>query len=156
MWYVLDATVVSSLCTPRDKSRHQELARWFVAFVRRAGERLIVAIPEIVDYEVRRGLLHLAVKEGRDALNAVTDLEDLIGTCQYLPLNTPVMRSASRLWAEARARGQPTAADDRLDADSILAAQAQAVGATIVTDNIRHLAQFGPAKRWKDIDLGTL
>lgn len=152
MFLVLDSTVVSGLCTPHDKAAHEELARWFADLLRRAADRVTVVLPEIVDYEVRRGLLHLALKESRDPARATSNLDRLGEFCQYLPLDTSAMRNSARLWAEARARGRPTAHPERLDADPILAAQAQSVSGTIVTDNLRHLEQFGPAKRWQDID----
>ncbi len=152
MQLVLDSTVVSKLCTPRDKAAHEGLARWFADLLRRAADQVTVVLPEIVDYEVRRGLLHFALKEGRDLGAATADLDRLGEFCRYLPLDTPTMRTSARLWADARARGKPTAAPERLDADPILAAQALSVSGTIVTDNLRHLEQFGPAKRWQDID----
>jgi predicted nucleic acid-binding protein len=70
----------------------------------------------------------------------------------YLPLTTSVLRSASRLWAEARFKGLPTGAS--LDADVILAAQALEIpGAVVVTDNLKHLERFVPAYRWQDVPL---
>jgi hypothetical protein len=38
-----------------------------------------------------------------------------------------------------------------LDCDVILAAQALAMGATVVTDNVGHLSLFVEAKSWRDI-----
>jgi hypothetical protein len=68
------------------------------------------------------------------------------------------MRRAAALWAEARNRGVPTADRAALDADVIVAAQAQllreATGNEVViaTDNIRHLGQFAAARGWQDIN----
>ena len=38
-----------------------------------------------------------------------------------------------------------------LDCDVILAAQALAMDATVVTDNVGHLALFVEAKSWRDV-----
>jgi len=69
----------------------------------------------------------------------------------YLPLDTPTMHRAADLRAEARSAGHLTASADALDADVILAAQAEGVGATIVTENVGHLSFFGPADRWQNL-----
>jgi hypothetical protein len=50
-------------------------------------------------------------------------------------------------WVQDR----PTADPQALDCDVILAAQALAMGATVVTDNVGHLALFVEAKSWRDI-----
>ncbi len=54
------------------------------------------------------------------------------------------MRKAAEFWADLRRRGLPTAADDSLDADAILAAQVALIGGpgdtvTVATSNARHL-----------------
>jgi predicted nucleic acid-binding protein len=36
-------------------------------------------------------------------------------------------------------------------ADVTLAAQAEKIGATVATDNVRHLARYVPARLWRDI-----
>lgn len=65
---------------------------------------------------------------------------------------------AAQLWAGARRRGRPTADAAALDADVILAAQAQLLAeelrqpVIVVTTNARHLAQFVDARRWQEID----
>ena len=61
------------------------------------------------------------------------------------------MLRAAELWAEARRRGRSTADPQVLDCDVILAAQALAIGATVVTDNVGHLSLFVEAKSWRDI-----
>ena len=104
-----------------------------------------VFVSEIADYEVRRELIRADRPVGLARLNALKT------TLPYLPLTTPIMLRAAELWAEARRRGRPTADPQALDCDVILAAQALAMGATVVTDNVGHLALFVEAKSWRDI-----
>jgi predicted nucleic acid-binding protein len=111
-----------------------------------AGRRVLV--PEITDYEVRRELLRI----GRRA--AVVRLDALAQATEYLPLTTAAMRRAAELWAQARQQGQPTAGDNTIDADMILAGQALTLGAAavvIATTNVGHLARFVPADLWQNI-----
>ena len=109
-----------------------------------------VFLPEIADYELRRKLLHLAAT-GKASTRAVDRLDLLRATFIYLPLTTAVMRHAAELWADARSKGLPTAAETALDGDVILAAQALAVGGTVVTTNPRHLERFVTAKTWEEL-----
>jgi len=104
-----------------------------------------VFVSEIADYEVRRELIRADRPVGLARLNALKT------TLPYLPLTTSIMLRAAELWAEARRRGRPTADPQALDCDVILAAQALAMGATVVTDNVGHLALFVEAKSWRDI-----
>lgn len=110
-----------------------------------AGDRALV--PEIADYETRRELVR-ARKAG-----SVGRLDALAAAVGYLPFTTAVMRRAADLWATARQTGQPTAADDTIDADMILCAQVLAVGAgaVIATTNVGHLSRFVPAAHWSAI-----
>jgi predicted nucleic acid-binding protein len=111
-----------------------------------AGRRVIV--PEITDFEVRRELLRIRQFRGVGRLDA------LAVQLEYLPLTTTAMRRAAELWAMARQQGQPTAADTDLDADVILAAQAQTLGVAsvlIATTNIGHLTRLVPAELWQNI-----
>ncbi len=148
MQLVLDSTVVSQLCVPR---RNPELAQWFTSVLRNHAASVTVVLPEVVDYEVRRGLLYLALKAGQTTTKAIGRLDAIGENCVYAPIVTEQMCQAALFWAEARVRGTPTAPPDRLDADAILAAQAIAVGGIVITDNVRHLEQFVAAKRWQDI-----
>ncbi len=110
----------------------------------------IVVLPEIVDYEIRRKLLHLNLDASLERLNRMaTDLE-------YVKITTATMRKAAELWADARRRGRPTSGPRALDADSILAAQAILLGGpgdsvTIATENVGHLGQFADARPWASI-----
>lgn len=110
------------------------------------GRRVIV--PEITDYEVRRELLR--IQRG----SAIARLDALGKATEYLPITTAAMRRAAELWAQARQHGQPTAGDNTIDADMILAAQALTLGApqvVIATTNVGHLSRFVPADDWQNV-----
>src|SRR5207302_8235546 len=98
-------------------------ARWLQSLVT-GGTRVV--LPEIADYEVRRELLRASKVKG------VAQLDALAALLEYVPLTTAAMRQAAQFWAQARQRGQPTAADRMIDADMILAAQAATLGASDV------------------------
>ncbi len=77
-------------------------------------------------------------------------------TIGYLPITTPAMLKAAELWAIARNQGFPTADDLTLDADVILAAQANILEETadevvIVTTNVGHLVHFADARKWDEV-----
>jgi predicted nucleic acid-binding protein len=81
-------------------------------------------------------------------------LDALAQATEYMPITTAAMRRAADLWAQARRQGQPTAADNTIDMDIILAAQAIELGAenvVIGTTNVGHLVRFVPARLWQDI-----
>jgi predicted nucleic acid-binding protein len=107
-----------------------------------------VIVPEITDYEVRRELL----RTGR--WSAIRRLDALAKATEYLPITTAAMQRAAELWAQARQQGQPTAGDNTIDADMILAAQALTLGAPqviVATTNVGHLSRFVPADDWQNI-----
>ncbi len=114
-------------------------------------ENHFVVIPEIVDYELRREFLR-----GR-MTKALINLETLSMELTFMPITTPVMRQAAEFWAVACQRGMATAADQALDSDMILAAQAVLIEqeweqeVVIATTNVRHLAGFATAREWRDI-----
>jgi predicted nucleic acid-binding protein len=111
----------------------------------------IVAIPEIADYEVRRGLLLSGAIEG---IKRLDELREDLGF--YIPISTAAMRRAASLWADARTQGFATADDKEIDADVILAAQAlHFTGFTdtlvVATYNTRHLSRYLDARHWSEI-----
>jgi predicted nucleic acid-binding protein len=112
----------------------------------------IVAIPEIADYEVRRGLILSGSHEG---VRRLDELREDLGF--YIPISTASMRRAAELWADARRRGIATADDKEIDADVILAAQAMLFcGLTdelmVATYNEKHLSRYVNAAHWGNIE----
>jgi len=114
-----------------------------------------VLVPEISDYEVRRELLRAGKSRGLSRLDHLA--EDL----GYLHITTEAMRLAARFWADARRQGQPTASDEALDGDVILAAQAVALAeeeeeglddVVVATTNVGHLSRLAAAERWEEIE----
>lgn len=115
------------------------------------NEGVRLCLPEIIDYDIRRESMLKNSARGLDLLDRLPLL------VEYVPIRTPVMRRAAELWADARRRGMPTADNAALDADVILAAQAQLLGeatgdeVVVATDNVRHLTRFIEARRWQEI-----
>lgn len=142
---LLDSGPLGLLCHTRRSAVTTACEQWLAALVS-LGRRVIV--PEIVDYEVRRELLRLRRRA------AIVRLDALAQTTEYLPITTAAMRRAAELWAQARQQGQPTAGDNTIDADMILAAQALTLGTpdvVIATTNVSHLSLFVPAEHWQAI-----
>ncbi len=109
-----------------------------------------VLLPEISDYELRRELIRA------NKLRGLRNLDQLKITIPYLPLTTPILLKAAQLWAKARNDGYPTAPQDALDGDVILAAQAlileeQGHTTIVVTTNVGHLSRFTTALTWQEI-----
>ena len=142
----MDSGPIGEVTHPRAESR--EPIREWLASLLDAGAS--AALPEIVDYEHRRKLLHLG------ATRQVQRLDEFGEIFGYEPLSTRAMRRASELWAKARRRGTPTAPDDAIDVDVILAAQAQILeedghDVVVATTNPRHLTLFVDARPWSEI-----
>jgi len=119
--------------------------RTWIRNLEAAGRRIIV--PEIADYELRRELIRA------NRTRSLGVLDSLCITHEYLPITTTAMRIAADLWARARNAGVPTAGVGALDGDVILAAQATALGISIVvaTENPGHRARFVPAELWSNV-----
>ncbi len=138
---VLDSGVLGRLCHPSAIQAAPVEAR--LEQLRLVHASLSIYIPEVADFEVRRKLLHLEKKRALARLDALQRL------FTYIPIDTPTMLKAAELWAQARRRGRPTGADDGLDADVLLAAQALRVQGTVATTNVRHLEQFVAVQDWR-------
>lgn len=135
---MLDASVLGQVAHPKIKL---DISNWLDALLLSG---VPVIHPEISDYEVRRELIRAR------KVASIARLDYLKVRLIYQPLSTNTILLASQLWADARNRGKPTAANNRLDADVILAAQALESSATLISDNIAHLIQFVPTIRWQD------
>jgi predicted nucleic acid-binding protein len=108
----------------------------------------LFVLPEIADYEVRRELVRLR------RTKSLRRLDRLALQLEYLPLDTSAMRRAAEFWAEARQQGRPTASNDALDSDVILAAQVATYGvrnSIVATSNPSHISRFVTADLWQNI-----
>ena len=149
MNFLLDTKALGALCHPR-REMHAAIGRWLAGVLEGPSSETRVFVPEIADYELRRKLLHLIGKRQASVVS-LERLDALAAQLDYLPLSTPVMRHAAELWSRARLMGTPTAPNEHLDGDVILAAQALAVDGTVITDNVGHLGLFVPVKRLDEI-----
>lgn len=151
---LLDSGPLGLVTNPKESVEAAECRAW-LRDLRRDGHRVLV--PEITDYELRRELLR------GDKVNGLRNLDVLKAAAGYLPLTTSAMLRAAQFWATARRTGLPTAADLSLDADVILAAQAQTLdpaqwnapdsAVLVATTNVGHLVRFTDARLWHDITL---
>lgn len=142
---VLDARPVSQIVHP---SKFRDIKTWFKNALE-SGCRAV--LPEVIDYEVRRGLLRIPAPAQLERL-------DFLGEgVHFDPITRPIMHDAAHIWAKARNMGKPFTSDDRLDGDAILNAQVHALGdpetVVVITDNVAHLEPFVPAMRWQDFEV---
>ena len=146
---VLDSGPLGDACRRRGNPDVEALTLWWI---RAKANGAILAIPEIADFEVRRGLLLSGATAGIQRLD---NLREEFG--HYIPISTVAMRKAAELWADARRKGVPTADEKEIDVDAILAAQAMlyvGLGDSLVvaTYNAKHLCRFDLiARHWEEI-----
>ena len=150
MRLILDTGILGRLCHPRNP-KNRPVAEWLVALLDDPSRDIAVFLPKIVDYELRRKLLHL-IKKGQADQKSIDRLDQLGLLLEFVPIHSAIMRRAAELWAQSRSQGTPTADTAALDGDVILAAQAESVDATVVTNNPRHLAQFVATADWRDLN----
>jgi tRNA(fMet)-specific endonuclease VapC len=73
----------------------------------------------------------------RDSRRLRTNLEKVLSSLQVLPLEPPVDTIYGRIRTDLEANGQPVGSNDLF-----IAAQALAIGLTIVTDNVREFSRI--------------
>jgi len=144
---LLDSGPLGLLANPRGSSETQECTLWLEELVRQG---ILVKIPEIADYEVRRELLRI------DKFKSIKRLDYFKMRLGYIPLTTQTMLKAAEFWAQLRKQGRPTADNKALDGDVILAAQAavletQGYKVVIATGNVNHLSRLANAREWRHI-----
>jgi predicted nucleic acid-binding protein len=144
---ILDAGPLGMVSHPKAEAENKRAAAWLKSLLA-AGTQVIV--PEIADYEIRRELLRAGKQK------SIQRLDHLKRTLTYLPISTDAMLKAAEFWADARNREQPTAKDEALDGDVILAAQAHTFPGMpdkpiIATTNLKHLLQYADADVWDHI-----
>lgn len=136
------------LCAPTQKRGLSNDCKQWMSQLISNGHRIVV--PEIADYEIRRELIRAKLT------NSITRLDALNDLLEYVPLSTAAMRKAAELWATARQAGTPTAGDNTIDADMILAAQMLLLdepNSVIATTNVGHLSRFVNAKEWHSVGI---
>jgi predicted nucleic acid-binding protein len=132
---LLDTHPLSQIAHPRIDTK----ARLWLTSLREDG--IFLRVPEISDYELRRELVRKGKRKSIDKLN---QLRQTI----LIPITPETMLKAAELWAWVRNQGKPTASNDSLDGDVILAAQAilqlkefdEVI--IIITTNTKHLLAF--------------
>jgi hypothetical protein len=144
---LLDAGPLGFVTYPGASADHKECNEWLEAKLLAGAD---VRIPEIADYEVRRGMLRVKQSEG------VKKLDALKGVLGYVPITTECMLKAAEFWAHVRLLGYTTADDRALDGDVILAAQAAILSdqghiVMIATTNVKHLRVLVSADEWRKI-----
>jgi tRNA(fMet)-specific endonuclease VapC len=120
--FLLDTNIVSDLVRNPQGSVAQH--------VRRVGEEQ-VCTSIIVAAELRYG----AAKKGSARLT--TQLEMVLGALDVLPFEVPADNEYGKLRARLEQAGQPIGGNDLL-----IAAQALALGCTVVTDNEREFTRI--------------
>lgn len=96
----LDTGVLGFVTHPNANQEARDCLTWLRDLLA-AGIK--VWVPEICDYELRREYI---LNNSQNALNRLDQLKAAVG---YVPINTPAMKRAAQLWADARKRGKPTA-----------------------------------------------
>lgn len=92
-----------------------------------------LAVPAIVEYELRYGLLRLPAEAAAPRLAA---LEQLLRPLQILPFDSECAAQAARIRAELEAVGRPIGPHDTLIAATALRHQA-----TLITRNVREFSR---------------
>ena len=116
---VLDSGPLGLISNPRTSDEAEACRAWVAGLIERD---ILVFVPEIADYEVRRELLRAGKTIG------IARLDHVKAALTFLPISSAAMSKAAELWAMARRQGKPTAAPEALDGDAILAAQALTLG----------------------------
>lgn len=145
---LIDAGVLGMISNPGGAAVNLRSKRWMSGLILRG---VLVKVPSVSDYEVRRELVRKKAKASLSRLDAM-----IAQAGGVLTLSDDVMLEAAELWAEARRRGRQTASDQRLDADMIMCAHSRVLAeqgyvVEIATTNTKHLSAFVVAKQWYSI-----
>ena len=152
---VLDTSPLG-LVTQRPGHAGGDVCKAWYASLARTG--CLFFVPEIADYELRREFLRHG---NADAINRLQIFNNALPE-RYLPLTTPAVRLAADLWARVRNQGKMTAPPEALDADALIAAQANLLNpvafelsaVVVATANVGHLSALTNAVLWSDIRPG--
>jgi predicted nucleic acid-binding protein len=96
MIIVLESGPTGLIVHPIGSRQSKACIEWMARMIL-AGHSM--ALPEIVDYEVRREVLR------KNNLRSLRRLNQIAAALDYLPIMTTVMHRAAELWAIARQKG---------------------------------------------------
>jgi predicted nucleic acid-binding protein len=130
---MLDTNVLLEICVP---GRHKDAKEWFKRLLLApSSPELLVSV--VTEYELRRGLHHTGAKKSME------HFEDMSTSLRFVALSTETTRRAASLSSQSQLS----------DADVIIAAQALAEGAVLVTaDQVFHSVPDLTARHWTQID----
>jgi len=122
-----------------------DVTRWIEFMVE---NEIVLRIPEIIDYEIRRELILQDLKGNSEARKSLSKLNRYRQTNRLIPLEPSItFTDACELWANLRFNSQPTADIKNIDVDVILVTQALSIKKDfdeiiIVTGNLSDLRRF--------------
>ena len=141
---LLDTNVLARICQP---TRFRDVQRWFQQMLERGAAAPELLVSVLADYELRRKLLEV------DATESLVHLDTLAKFLRYVPVTAEVARRAAEL---RQSLFGELAQMPLSDADLLMAAQAAALGATIVTSDKALLRIPSLAARdWSEIGIGS-
>ncbi len=149
---VLDTSPLG-LVTQRPGHIGGDVCKAWYASLARIG--CLFFVPEIADYELRREFLRHG---NAGAISRLQIFNNALPE-RYLPLTTPSVHLAASLWARVRNQGKMAAPPEALDADALIAAQANLLNpaafglsaSIIATANVGHLSALTNAVLWSEI-----
>ena len=146
---LLDAGPLGLACSRPGTAEVDKCRAWLAHIETSTADTVI---PTIADYEVRRELIRLR------ATAKLRRLDALRGRFGCVPIELEAFDRAAEFWALIRRGGMPTAGDEALDADALIAGLAATLGGlsdtvTIATSNVRHFSRFPGVKAelWSNI-----
>lgn len=143
MRLVIDTGVLGRICNP---ALFETLCREMEA-IASADLDTVFILPEVVDYEERRKLEHLARSKDAQkksyAQESLRRLNLVRETLTPAEVTNQVVREAAKLWALARIKGRPTAPDKSVDFDVIIASHCRLEKAQVLTFNRKDLTRYG-------------
>lgn len=132
---LVDTNVLACLCRAR-RDEDKKIAAKLSDRLQQQPPSLTFFLSIVVDHELRRLYLSEAIKTATgQEFGPLKKLDCLRATLPLLELPTEAMDEASRLWAQARSSGKLARPEERLDWDSVLAAQALLYDCTVLTRN---------------------
>jgi len=147
-YVLLDSSLLSIISTPSNRNESFQCRNWVKQLIL---NDIAVAVPAVIDYELRRVLLQGGKTPGLENLNQLQETG-----LQYVEMSQRMWIKAAELWAWARNSNQSTANADKIDIDCLLAAQAIVISelsgehTVVATKNVKDIARYTPAKTWEE------